>query len=660
MTREWFKISELIGLPGLPGTNFGVQKWLIRHKVPHRPRTMGKGIEYHLGGLPVSAVAALVGPVPSQSIQVTVPASPPSTDAPCTLSEPCTLKDDVQGASVAGAKAATLETLSDTTRAEAGRRAAACLAVRRLIDAGATMAAAVAEVAITHKCSPVTLRKWWIRVRNISASDYAVQLAPRRGGTRRASADFTHEAWEFLKADYLRPEKPMMATCYWRLSRVAKDNNWVIPSYRTCVRRMDSLPWEMVSLARDGEDGLLRKLPVMTRTRGHLTALQAVNADGHVFDVRVKMPSGVIGRPMLTAWQDLYSGKVLAWRLSETLNQHIVRLSFGDMVEKYGVPKHAYLDNGREFANKWLTGGSNFRFRFTIREEDPVGIFAQLGVEVHWTTPYHGQSKPIERAFCDLCNEISRHPAAHGAYTGNSTTNKPANYGSKAMEWNDFVSLVTSEIAAHNARAGRRTETAKGRSFDETFAESYSRATIARASADQRRLWLLAAEGVTVRNTGHVGILGNVYWGEALPPIAGQRVVVRFDPEHLEMPVAVYAATGELLCEAARTMAAFDDAEAAKEHARANRRRVKAAKEMLAAENQMSAIEAAQMIPAALEDPDGELSPGVVRVLPPKRKTAVGAEDLEKPLSEETQRQETAVLTCLPDWMANRFALGGL
>ncbi|WP_245528436.1 transposase domain-containing protein [Gluconobacter morbifer] len=48
------------------------------------------------------------------------------------------------------------------------------------------------------------------------------------------------------------------------------------------------------------------------------------------------------------------------------------------------------------------TGGIPNRFRFKVKEDEPVGIMTQLGVEVHWTTPYSGQSKPIERAWTGL------------------------------------------------------------------------------------------------------------------------------------------------------------------------------------------------------------------------------------------------------------------
>ncbi len=647
MQHEWYTAAVLSGLPGLPGTARGIRDWMSRHRVKSQSRRHGKGLEYHVSGIPEETLSALgtsasltCGPVQDKPI---------GTDAA------------VPGASKANVRP--LDKLPETTRTEAYRRAAAALAVQRLVDEGSTIVAALNGIARARSISVTTLRNWYLRVRNLPQADWAVTLASRRGGLHKDPAVFSPEAWDYIKADYLRPEQPCLNACYLRLLRVAKDKDWQIPSYRTVARRIDALPWEMVALARQGEDALLRRLPVMTRTRGHLSAMQAVNADGHKFDVRCNLPSGTVGRPMLTAWQDLYSGKILAWRISETLNQHHVRLSFGDMVEKYGVPRHAYLDNGREFANKWLTGKANFRFRFTVREEDPVGIFAQLGVEAHWTTPYHGQSKPIERAFRDLCECIAKHPQNAGAYTGNSPMTKPDNYGSRAVQWDDFCALVDREIAAHNARTGRRTETAKGRSFDLTFSDSYTRSTVSRATPEQRRLWLLAAEGVMVRNTGHVAILGNAYWGEALPPLAGKRVVVRFDPEHLERPVSVYDAEGVLLCEASRTIAAFDDAEAAKEHARANRHRVKATREMLAAERRMDVLEAAAMLPDDPLSREGgnpdELVPGVTRLVLPPRRKAVNAAEWDTPVSDETRQQENTVLNMLDDWAANRFALGG-
>ncbi|MGG2352518.1 transposase domain-containing protein, partial [Salmonella enterica] len=79
------------------------------------------------------------------------------------------------------------------------------------------------------------------------------------------------------------------------------------------------------------------------------------------------------------------------------------------------------------------------RFRFKIREEEPTGLLTSLGIGVHWAIPFHGQSKPIERAWLDLTDRIARHPFVAGAYTGRNPTKKPENYGSRVIPWAEFV-----------------------------------------------------------------------------------------------------------------------------------------------------------------------------------------------------------------------------
>ena len=59
------------------------------------------------------------------------------------------------------------------------------------------------------------------------------------------------------------------------------------------------------------------------------------------------------------------------------------------------------VDNGRGFASKWMTGGSEWRFRGKVTAEEQTGVFRTLGTEVHFALPRHGQSKPIERLFRD-------------------------------------------------------------------------------------------------------------------------------------------------------------------------------------------------------------------------------------------------------------------
>lgn len=509
------------------------------------------------------------------------------------------------------------EHVTDRLREIAKRRLPVVLALRRAIESGLKVTIAMNAVAREHGVPVSTIKKWWYGnanrpgVAKVEPPDYLPTLIPSYRG-HRPRAEITPEAWDAIVSDYLRPEKPTLRSCYERLLRAARQQGWVVPSYWTVRRMIRLIPWQVISLARDGREVLLRKLGSQKRTREHLRPLEAVNADGHVFDVRVTFPDGRVGRPAIVAFSDVFSGMILSWRIGETINSHLVRLAFGDLLERFGIPEHLYIDNGREFAAKALTGGVKNRYRFQVREEDPIGLFVQLGVEVHWTTPYHGQSKPIERAFREFCDRIAKHPLARGAYTGNAPHSKPENYGERAMEWADFCRLVETEIKYYNEKPGRRTETAKGRSFLQTFAEAYKE--VRRPSPTQRRMWLMAAEGVRVRKDGFVSLFGNAYFAEFLPPLAGKRVVVRFDPERLDQPISVYESNGRYLGEAQRIVARFDDLQAARRLQQARRQRLRAIRAELEATRRVEAIEALVSNPEQSPIP----RPKVIRMIPRK------------------------------------------
>ena len=323
---------------------------------------------------------------------------------------------------------------SERRKAEARRRKEALDTVRLLERAGVPKNVAVAQVAAGLATTGRTVYRWEEMVARADESDWLPLLAPRNGGATSA-ATCDPRAWEFLKSDYLRLEAPTFESCWERLKQAARAQGWGLPSSRTLRRRISrEVPAEIHVLAREGSDALRRLYAHQERDRRGFHALEAVNADGHKWDVFVCWPDGTVGRPVMVAIQDLYSNKLLAWRVDKTENADVVRLAFGDVLRRFGIPKLAWLDNGRGFASKWITGGTPNRYRFKVKAEEPHGLLTACGVDVRWTKPYSGQSKPIERAFKDLCESIAKHPSFAGAYTGNKPEAKPENYGSKAVD----------------------------------------------------------------------------------------------------------------------------------------------------------------------------------------------------------------------------------
>ena len=493
--------------------------------------------------------------------------------------------------------------LSNKKKAEAQRRLNAITLVEQLAATGRPLTSVVPQVARQVGIAPSGIYRWRELVYGVRLDDRLPTLAPRHAG-RPGEAECTPEAWEMFAADYLRPEKPNLTDCYDRVVRTGRERGWTVPSRTTLGRRIDAMPPQVVVLAREGAEALKRLYPAQERDRSMFHALEAVNADGHKWDLFVAWPDGTVGRPQMVVFQDLYSGMMLSWRVDQTANKEAVRLAFGDMVSTWGIPDHCWLDNGRDFASKWITGGTPNRYRFKVRDEDPAGILTALRVEVHWTTPYSGQSKPIERGFRDFAQSIAKHPAFAGAYAGNTPVNKPDNYGARAVPLETFLQVVAGEIAAHNDRVGRRSRVCGGRlSFSQAFAASYAASPIRRATPEQARLWLLAAEALRVdRRDGTIRMEGNRYWTDLLLPLRGQSVVARFDPQSLQDDLHIYRTDGAYLGRAQCVEAAgFADVDAARAHGRARRTWMRASRELLDAERRLTIDQVAAMLPAPAE-----------------------------------------------------------
>ncbi|MCX9146591.1 transposase domain-containing protein [Erythrobacter sp. WG] len=597
----WFTAAELadLALPGLPADKRGInrradaERWHSRLGPDNRllvrtRKGRGGGVEFHASLLPGEARIELA----RRGMIRTAPAEPATQSTAWSWY-------DSQSAGV---------------KAEAERRLEVVAEIQLLTEAGTTKSAAVAAASASHAVGQATVWNWLRLIDGLPRADWLPALAPRRKGGG-AEAEIHPDLWEAFKSDYLRNAKPTLTNVYRRTAKIAAANGLSMPSERTFRRRLErEIPAEVLVLRREGAEALRRAVPANRRTVAELQAMEWVNIDGHKFDVFARTPDGRIVRPMMVAIQDVYSRKILAHRIGTEESAVLTRLAFADLFRDWGIPGHVVLDNGRAFASKWITGGSKTRFRFKIRDEEPMGLLPGLGVKTHFTIPYRGQSKPIERAFRDLCDSIAKHPAFEGAYTGNSPMAKPENYGSRAVEWDRFCAVVAEGIADHNAQTGRRTETAKGRSFDEVFAESYAVAPIQKVvDPAVLRMALLAADQKLVgRQTGVLELEGNRYWHPQMFALRGQRVTVRFDPDNLHSSVHLYDTQGHYLMEAELLAdEGFATTAGAKETAKRAANVKRRAKELEAAERLLSPDQVAAL--QARPIPEIKPEPGVVR-----------------------------------------------
>jgi putative transposase len=587
--QVWWTADEIAAaaLPDMPATKRGVnaraedEGWRAQGAFARRRAGKGGGWEYHWRLFPSRAQRKLL-----------LAAAAPAPKAPRD-------RDEVW---------AWFEGLPDEVRGKAAERLRIVQEVEAMVPVlGKHLA--VRQIAATHGVGASTIWTWLGAIEGVRPDDRLPHLAPRHRAqaAKPKLAECSPEFWDTLKSDYLRLAKPPFTDCHRRAVRIAAQNGWSTIPERTARRRLDREVSHVTQVARrEGPEALKRLYQPQVRDKTALHAMQVVNADFHKWDNLVLWP-GIEKpvRPQMVAFQDIFSGRILSFRFDLSANSTAVLLAAGDMIEAWGIPEHVLFDNGREFGAEKVTGGAATRYRFTVKDDDIPGLFTSLGCEIHWATPYSGQSKPIERAFRDMCQSIAKDPRFDGAYTGNRPDAKPEDYGSRAIPLEEFVRVVTEGIQEHNTRAGRRSEVAFGRSFAEVFDESYAIAPIRKATEAQRRLWLMGAEGVAAgARNGAIKFERNVFWDHWMTEIAGDRVVIRFDADDYMAGLHVYALSGAYLGHAPMLEATgFRDQAESTIFNKARRAFVKAAKAAAAAEVVYTAAQLGSLLDGAAPEP---------------------------------------------------------
>lgn len=624
--KTWWTVAEIAAaaLPDMPASERGVAKLAERQSWRGAPgcvrRRAGKGggLIYHCSLFPPRARDHLAG--------MAIAAAP---------------TEDIRRRTE---RWAAFEALPEAAKTKARLRADAVAAVIELERVGQRRSYAVDRVAASKGVGARSLWNWLGKVERAARDDWPPLLAGRHRAAERACdvAEISPEAWDVFKADYLRLEAPALTASYRRTRRIAAKNGWALPSEQTMRRLVQSrISKDVLTLARMGVQALKQRTPPQIRDKSMLHAMHSLDADFHKFDVFVEWAPGHIIRPQLCAIHDIYSGMIVGWRMAETPNSVTVMLTIGDVIEDFGIPTDVFIDNGREFAAKWITGGIKNRFRFKIKDDDPLGVLPQLGVGVHFTTPYAGQSKPIERSFRDLCEDVAKDPRFKGAYVGSRPDRKPENYGSRAVSRDEFMRVVAEGIAEFNAREGRRTPVARGRSFGDVFATSYGAAPIRKATREQARLWLLGSQPLTAHRThGELSFQGNKYWADWCKDIAGRKVVARFDPEDLHAGLHVYAKDGAYLGLAeCREGVGFADLEGAKDVARQRSRLLRATRDQLRAQVALTDAQHRQLLDGAAPGPSIDIE---AKIVAPdfKRKAPAGTMEPPAPMPARAMTEE--------------------
>ena len=411
---------------------------------------------------------------------------------------------------------------------------------------------------------------WKKMVKNLAPNMWRYALAPGYGCEGRPMADFSEGAWKYILDAWGIPSQPPLKPIYRRAVNLAAENGWVIPSYSAVKKRVDDLPAHTKRFWREGPDALEEMYPHQLRDYSTIAVHEIWNADGRKADVHCRWPDGSVSRPMLLAWMDIRTRVLLGWAIAHTESAFLVMKSFGNAVRlAKTAPKAVYLDNGRAFASKQVTGGQATRNRFKVAEDDIEGLMSLLGCDVMWAKPYNGKAKPIE-SFWRTIATAEKRPEFRGAYCGNNPQNKPTEHDMKnAVPLSDYEAVVREEVEAYHQRP-HRGDAMDGKSPHAVYAELMETTVTRYVTSDQLACCLMAAEKVMVNRSGFIEVMRNRYGCTELTALNSRGpYTARYDPSDASQPVQLFDGTRFVMRVPLVAKTGFADKEAAQAHNRA-------------------------------------------------------------------------------------------
>ena len=422
------------------------------------------------------------------------------------------------------------------------------------------------------------IRNWVGLCKNQRPDDWFVALAPKHRGPQHR-AEISRECLDLIEAEFFKLSEPSLMPIYRRAKVLAQKHGWKLPGYHAVKKMLRGRPHWFWVLRREGPTAFAALWPSQRRDYSTLKLHEMWCSDGHMADVFVRWPDNSVTRPIIVAWTDIRSRVCLGYAVGRVESADLIRIAFKNAAENAkALPGAVYVDDGRGYMSKLLTGGMQTRFRFKVREEDPLGIFPLLGIAVTAALPYNARSKPIESWWRTLAEMDRRFD---GAYVGNRPGARPEDCDPRnAVPIAQYLAAIKETLAIYHAQE-HRGDAMDGRSPRSVYEALLPQTVVRSPTREQLRLCMLAAVQIKLDPIdGCVRILGNRYWVEALSSLPRNvTYTARFNPCDAADPVAVYR--GEVLqCEPKLIeRSGFRDQQAAKDHARAHRRHLKSLKD---------------------------------------------------------------------------------
>jgi len=387
--------------------------------------------------------------------------------------------------------------------------------------------------------SPTTILEWERRYRQ----DGLRGLAPQWNTNRGKRIALHEDVQEFLKADYLRPQRPSFLAIYERLQAFCEKHGYRTPAYNTVRNYLkNDIPYEAAVLYREGQNAWKVKCePYIERDLNSLRPNQMWVMDSREMDVFVYIDKEkkIAVRPWLVLDEDMGSRKFTGWRLCLQPDSWQLALALRDGILRNGIPEELYIDNGKDYTSHFFGGKSRRRGKSKLNLE-AESVLANLRIKKHNALPYNPQSKPIEPAFRIFHRLEQECPG----WCGRDNKNRPEKL---ELEFRRGELLTFDEfqlrVAAHIEWYNNRLHKALGMSPNELRAK-YNFVTINESDLD---IMLLKKKDVIVHRNG-LHLFSLTYFSDELQQktYVRDRVTIRYNPDDISV-VRVYK-DHEFLC----------------------------------------------------------------------------------------------------------------
>ena len=354
-------------------------------------------------------------------------------------------------------------------------------------------------------------------------------------GNRAGDSKIKNEDFELFKSLYLTEEKRSVRACWEHVAGAAVKRGDDLSSYpvaKTFVTRLQrDVSESAIYLAREGREAWLKKFAYHAdRDPDSVQPGQVWFSDHRQLDTLVTDPdSGEMFRPWLTAWMDFRSLRFMGMFVhKEAPNSDHIFQSFRWAAEKNGLPRHIYIDNGKDYRCKDFAG-QPMRHTLDVEEGGPQpAAIKRLGIDVTFALPYNAQAKTIERRFQELIRLMEKFQPGYTAGTPSERPEHVCKANATAfLQAPKHKELFDRYVSLLNARPGGG-KYLDGRSPDEIWAD---RAEERRVRSDALRLFCMRTSHT--RQIGRRGWydrdLDRTYWAEWMVSEKGRTCFLRRD-----------------------------------------------------------------------------------------------------------------------------------